>query len=421
MKLHGKNPRAKFGHMRAETSERAGKSSRGTTQSGVRLYNERLVLSLIRKHQSLPKAEIARLTGLSAQTVSVIVRQLEGDGLLLKGDPQRGKVGQPLVPFTLNPDGAFSIGVKVGRRTGEVTLLDLTGAVRQSYVKSYRFPVPSGVVGFVREGLAAVTADLGKRQRDRIAGLGIAAPFELWNWEEELGAPKGALQAWRDFDLKTEIAGLCDWPVLFCNDATAACSAELFFGKGAGYRDFAYFYVGFFVGGGVVLNGAIYQGHGGNAGAVGSIPVPSSGGTEQLIRHASVYVLENMVAAAGLDPATIDRERDNWNDAGDVLDRWIAETSASLAHAILSTTAVLDLEAAIIDGALPQEVRAKLIAAVREHYSRLDSRGVAPVAILEGSIGRDARAMGAASLPLFANFMIDRDVLFKEAPDAQGT
>ena len=66
--------------------------ARGTTQSGVRLYNERLVLSLIRKHGSLPKAEIAKLTGLSAQTVSVIVRQLEADGLVLKEKPQRGKV-----------------------------------------------------------------------------------------------------------------------------------------------------------------------------------------------------------------------------------------------------------------------------------------------------------------------------------------
>ena len=56
--------------------------SRGTTQSGVRLYNERLILSLVRLHGQLPKAEMARLTGLSAQTVSVIVRQLEADGLL---------------------------------------------------------------------------------------------------------------------------------------------------------------------------------------------------------------------------------------------------------------------------------------------------------------------------------------------------
>ena len=81
--------------------------TRGTNQIGVRLYNERLVLSLIRRHGSLPKAEIARLTGLSPQTITVIIRGLEADGLVVKRGRQRGKVGQPSVPFGLDPDGVL--------------------------------------------------------------------------------------------------------------------------------------------------------------------------------------------------------------------------------------------------------------------------------------------------------------------------
>src|SRR5689334_14542342 len=91
--------------------------ARGSNQSGVRLYNERLVLSLIRRHGSLPKAEIARLTGLSAQTISVIMRPLEKDRLVAKRPRQRGKVGQPSVPFALEPEGAFALGLKIGRRS----------------------------------------------------------------------------------------------------------------------------------------------------------------------------------------------------------------------------------------------------------------------------------------------------------------
>src|SRR5947207_6802904 len=113
--------------------------SRGTHQPGLRAYHARLLLSLIRRHGSLPKAEIARRTGLSAQTVSVIIRQLEADGLLTKEKPQRGKVGQPLVPFSLAPDGAFSIGLKVGRRSGDLMLMDLTGKVRKTVHRPYTF------------------------------------------------------------------------------------------------------------------------------------------------------------------------------------------------------------------------------------------------------------------------------------------
>ena len=88
----------------------------GTNQSGVRDHNERLVLSILRRDGALAKADIARRTGLSAQTISVIMRALEEDGMLLRDAPRRGKVGQPSVPMRLNPDGAYFFGGMIGRR-----------------------------------------------------------------------------------------------------------------------------------------------------------------------------------------------------------------------------------------------------------------------------------------------------------------
>ena len=232
--------------------------SRGTSQSGVRLYNERLVLSLVRHHGALPKAEIARLTGLSAQTVSVIVRQLEADDLLKREMPQRGKVGQPLVPFTLNPEGAYAIGLKLGRRSADLMLLDLTGRICATLRQPYRYPVPAEIVSFTESGVKLLTKGMTRSQVARIAGLGIAAPFELWNWSEAVGAPPGALDVWRGFDLGAAIAARVEWPVHHCNDATAACAADLLFGNGRSRRDYAYFYVGFFIGGGIVINGGLH-------------------------------------------------------------------------------------------------------------------------------------------------------------------
>ena len=75
---------------------RKGAPRGGPTSPACATHNERLVLSLVRRHEALAKSDIARMTGLSAQTVSVIMRALERDGLLLRGDPLRGRVGQPL-------------------------------------------------------------------------------------------------------------------------------------------------------------------------------------------------------------------------------------------------------------------------------------------------------------------------------------
>ena len=103
-------------------------------------------------------------------------------------------------------------------------------------------------------------AGLTPTQDARIAGLGIAMPFELWNWADTAGAPREIMDQWRNSDIRAEIQAQCDFPVYLQNDATAACGAELVFGQTGGLRDFVYFYIGAFAGGGVVLNGRLYGG-----------------------------------------------------------------------------------------------------------------------------------------------------------------
>ncbi len=391
--------------------------SRGSNQTAVRLYNERLVLSLIRRQGSLPKAEIARLTGLSAQTISVIIKQLEADGLVLKAAPTRGKVGQPSVPFVLNPDGVLSIGLKIGRRSSDLILMDFVGQVRQALHQTYAYPQPQQVLAFVEHGIAQLVATLSVAQRARIAGLGIVAPFELWSWAEEVGAPPAVLAAWQSIDLAAAVATVCPWPIEFCNDATAACAAELMFGNSGHYADFLYVFVGSFVGGGVVLNGSLYPGRTGNAGALGSMPVPAPNGTpgwQQLIKRASIYVLEQQLIAAGQDPAALWQQPGDWSGLGPLLDRWIEDAAQSLALASLGAISVIDFQAIVIDGAFPASVRAKLVERTKAALAGHDRQGLSPVAVVPGSIGYSARAIGGASLPLLQRFVLDRAVLLKE-------
>jgi predicted NBD/HSP70 family sugar kinase len=393
----------------------------GADQAGLRLYNERLILSLVRRYRQLSKIEVARLTGLSVQTASATMNRLQLDGLLRREAPQRGRVGQPTVPLSLDPEGAFSLGLKIGRRSCDLVLIDFAGIVRERAHETFAYPLPDAILDFVARALPALTRGLTPRQRARLVGLGIATPFYLWDWGAEIGAPPGAMDVWRNVDIRDQIAPLCPVPIILCNDASAACAAEFFFGDGWRHHDFLYFFLGSLIGGGIVVDGALFTGRTGTAGALGPLPImrlDEKGRlvARQLIHCASIYQLEQKLREAGIDPSSIWRTPDSWDDFSTYLDEWIEETALALAYACIAAISVIDFEAVVIDGAMPIAVRGRLVARVAEIYETLDRRGLVDPAIRAGSVGADARAMGGAALPLIANFARDREVLFKDAP-----
>lgn len=380
----------------------------GANQQGLRDHNARLILSLIQRQGALPGSEIARLAGLSPQTVSVILRELEGDGFLLRGDLQRGRVGKPSVPMALAPDGAFALGLKIGRRSADLVLCDFLGHVRGELHSTYRWPVPDMVFGFLRDGIAALTSSMPPDLTSRIAGIGIAKPHVIWDWHEAVGAPPGALDAWRDIDFAAEIARFSPLPVFLENDATAACRAEHVYGRGRAFRDFAYFFVGSFIGGGIVLNHSVMDGSTGNAAAFGSLPARRADGTPcQLIDAASLYLLEAALTRAGQDPAALWTQPQDWSGFGAVLDTWLDDTAASIAAAAITVCAVVDFEAILIDGGFPAPVRQDLVTRVAAHLATLDRRGLSPFIVLPGEVGGTARAIGAACAPIFSRYLLN--------------
>jgi predicted NBD/HSP70 family sugar kinase len=389
--------------------------SGGANQIGVRAYNERLVLSLVRRHGGLSKAEISRLCGLSAQTVSVIMRSLESDGLLIRGERLRGKVGQPSTPMRLNPDAVFSFGVKIGRRSVDLVLMDFVGRIKLKLRRTYPYPMPEWILPFVIEGITELESKLSPAERQKIAGVGIAAPFELWNWAQEVGAPQNEMERWRDVDIRSEIADGVSYPVFLQNDATSACGAELVFGAGQNYPDFLYIFIGSFIGGGVVLNSALFSGKTGTAGAIGPLPVQGQdGNTVQLLKIASIVVLENMLRERGIDPRPLWFSPDEWIDFGEPLESWIGKTAAALAQAVIAAASIIDFSSVIIDGGFPDWVRARIVSATRLALKYHDLQGVTLPEIIEGAVGSQARAIGGASLPLFSRYLIDQNVLFKD-------
>ncbi|MDG4648188.1 ROK family transcriptional regulator [Roseibacterium sp. SDUM158017] len=380
----------------------------GANQQGMRERNERLALTLLRRSPGLAKAELARRTGLSAQTVSRLIGALEADGLILRGDPQRGRVGQPSIPLALDPEGAFFLGLKVGRRSVELVATDFLGRIVDREKRIYEYPAFDDVLQFSRQAIDTIRARLGPDRSGRISGLGIAMPFHLWGWAQRIGVSPDRMADWKVRDLEAELAKHVALPIFLQNDATAACSAELVFGGVALPANFASFYVAFFIGGGLVLRGSLFTGPHGNAAGLGPLTVPDRNGTvRHLIDLASLSTLEASLIAQGIDPQQIWIEPEGWDIPEDVIEDWLAEAAHALAQAVRSAQTILDLDAFLIDGWLPARLRADLVTRIRAELESLDMTGIYTPEILVGTTGADARSLGAASLPLSARFLVE--------------
>jgi predicted NBD/HSP70 family sugar kinase len=388
---------------------------RGSNHVGMRQFNERVVLQAIRLNGSLPKADLARLTGLTAQTIGLITTRLEDDGLVLKQSPVRGRIGQPSIPLALNPDGAFSMGIKIGRRNAEWMLVDFTGQVRQRLRLDYAFPDIATLLPTVARHMQTLHASLGPF-KDRLVGIGLAAPFQMGGWHRMLGLSEAQSEAWNQIDLRAQVQAMTEVPVSFTKDTSAACVAELVAGRGRDLKNFLYLFVDTFVGGGLVINSHLHGGVHGNAGAVASLPMglaQRATAPEQLISHASLWELERRLSAQQLDPHAAYDDRALSARFESETRGWIQHAANALAHTVISGTAFLDIDAVVIDGSFRRTLLSELIAATQDALQHYNWEGLWNANVIAGEVGPDARALGGALLPLHANFAPDRDLFLK--------
>ena len=368
---------------------------KGTNASGMRRYNERLILSAIRRLNGASKAELARVTGLSPQAVVRIIDELESDGLLFQAEKRTGGMGQPATVYRINGARGYTVGVEIGRSAMTLVLLDFDGQQQAVQCDAGAFPAIDLVVEridrFLYEQLPVTGGDPG-----RFMGIGIAMPWFLGEWRDELGISEHQAEEWRRSDVADRLRQGLDRPTFFDNDGNAATLAHLLCGAGVDLQSYMCINLGTFVGGGLVLGGQVVQGRHGNAGALASMPVMVDGRRDSLIHHASLY----------------DRDRATTPAA---LDGWRRRCSEALAFAISGANSLLDLEAVILDGSLDSQELADIAAAVERQLATHAPPDFFAPELRLGSLGRQAAAIGAGLLPLHAQYSPDLSSLFKRA------
>ena len=134
-----------------------------------------------------------------------------------------------------------------------------------------------------------------------------------------------------------------------------------------------------------------------------------------MLSVASLLTLERAYAAAGLALDAAQDERALQAPWRKHTQAWLDDAATAIAQAVQMSACLLDMEGVILDGSVSRELLAALLAQTQSALERYDWEGVAQPTLLAGTIGSDARALGGALLPLYANFAPDRDLFLKVA------
>ena len=252
-------------------------------------------------------------------------------------------------------------------------------------------------------------------------GLGIPGPIDtdrgLCLFSPNLG--------WRNLDVASSFRQAFDLPVLLDNDVNVATLGEAWVGAGRDFRTFICLTLGTGIGSGVILDGRLWRGPGWSAGEIGHIPVVSGPqaaeaplcgcghrGCLEAMASGTAIAREARLAVERGEPTVLAgksgargptaRDVAEAARAGDEVARRIIETAAThLGFAIAAAVGLLNPEAVIVGGGVAGAwdllaPTVKRVVAERSFPPNLASLK----AILPAKLGRDAGAIGAASLVL---------------------
>jgi predicted NBD/HSP70 family sugar kinase len=364
-------------------------SSPGTRQQTVRLVVERLL-----RERSVSRAEIARSTGLSKQTISEVMRDLERDGWVHEDGQVQGTVGRSAVTYALRPDAAFVLGIDLGGTKLHVALADLQGVT-----------VAESIEATTGDGGGAVVEQIWRMSDVLLQHAGVPAQRLRGG---VMGSPGIVEPASGGIVIAPNIAGLDSLDVRAAlrarlgidiaieNDVNLAAIGEHWRGNSRKARTFAFIALGTGIGMGIFADGHLVRGARGAAGEVAYLPL---GGDPYDARGRRLGTLETAIGSAGIIERYTGLGGAPGSTVRDVFDRLetdeaaritIDEVGRIVTTAILAVHSILDPEIIIIGGSIGARPELKL--RIDAHLGRCTSE---PVRIELSALGNRATLIGA--------------------------
>jgi predicted NBD/HSP70 family sugar kinase len=273
-------------------------------QSLLKRINRMGLIRLVKTHPGYSRADLAKHTGLTKSTVSLLIQELIEEGWLCEMDVQATKnIGRRPTPLMLDPARLALLGAEIDVDSLNVVACNLHGELLASKRVDYSHVSVEKTV----EKLSGMVKDIHRNllgQGRKVLGLGVGLPGVVDTSGSVLRfAPN---LSWRDVPIEKQLRqglkkqGLGEMPITILNAANAAALSECIFGAEPHVGSLVYLSIGIGLGGGIVLDDELYRGFDGMAGEVGHTILQLNGPQCSCGRHgcAETFVSQRAVSRA---------------------------------------------------------------------------------------------------------------------------
>ncbi|PYB72441.1 ROK family transcriptional regulator [Rhizobium wuzhouense] len=356
---------------------------RGTNQETGRPYNRRIVLEAIRLRGPITRGDIARSVGLTVQTVSTIVRELEDEGLILSAQKAPEGRGIPPSTLTINPDGGHALGIHVTPLGIEAALVNLRGDVLESLRRDVLNATPEDAFSIISELVQQLKASP-RCGRLLGAGLALPGPFDV---ESMSFVGSTTMTGWKNVDIRQHLADATGLPAFIENDMAAAALGEQLYGLGQQLSDYYYLFFSVGLGGAMMHEGAVFRGAWGNAGEIGHIPAVPDG---EPCPCGNRGCLERYLSL------------DAYERRGLPANEWVAEVAPFFRSAVRTIENLFDPETIVLGALAPHAFISQLATLVDGLDNSISARANRPMPrVVMASDCQHSALRGAAALAVF--------------------
>ncbi len=229
----------------------------------------REILNIIRETDNISRVELAKLTGLSKPTVSMIVNNLIEEGIIKENGlgSSRKMGGRRPIKLSFISEYKYVLSVDIGGTKTIIALIDLEGKIHKlDMIPSELISTTRGIDKEIQIRLKEFLADI---ENGKILSLCIGVPGTVDRKKQIVKfIPSFNLE---ELDLKNPLEQAFNIPVLIENDVTLAAYGESWIGSANKYEDVLLVSIGTGVGAGIVMGNVVYKGYTGSAGEFGEM------------------------------------------------------------------------------------------------------------------------------------------------------